>query len=401
MLPSASLGLLALLRWIGSIGHTLKSFVLRCILFWPHVLRHGLRRIWPPCSGTDPKDVPKKNGDQARPSFPGSSGCEGYSVIHASRDPNRSSETHLPLEPGSTRVLHLLVGPGMEQSQIAPHSPVSSIEPPSPGSTHLSDRHSPRGSTSSITNPNEMPLPHIPHLSNPLTLTHSRITSAQFAGAPRRSRPQSRPPSPLLPPSHPLPQTTPVGTPAASPGPSRSPSPLPSPLLLSKPVPLPQSSVHCVLGGPGSTQIPDVGPPHDSPEGYRQSSITIFREPPSRSQTEADSQYTNLSQSPSPIQLENLTQFPISGANHWTQEPSDAGSLGLDNARPSNESLRSNIPVLSPNRARSVPLPSHSQVTLKNIPFVDASMNWSDGKKRSIGLMHSEQVSRYVNRGDM
>jgi hypothetical protein len=394
MLPSAGLGLLALLRLIRSIGHTLKSFVLRCILFWPHVLRRGLRRIWPLCSGSDLKDVPKKKGDRARPSFPRASGCEGYSVIHASRTPNRSSETHLPLEPGSTRVLHLLVVPGVEQSQIAPHSPVSSIEPLSPSSTHLSDRHSPGGSTSSIANPNEMPLPHIPHLPNPLTLTHSRITSTQFAGAPRPSRPRSRPPSPLLP-SYPLPQTSPVGTPAASPGPSQSPSPIPSHLQLPQPNPSPQPSV---LDSP-RTQTPDVERTHNSPE---ESGITFFKVPPSRSQTETYSQSTNLSQSPSPIQQGHLAQFPISGAEHWTQEPSDTGSLGLVNARPSNESLRSNSPALSPNRARSVPLPFHSsQVTLRNIPFIDASMNWSDGIKRSIGLMHSEQVSRYVNKGDV
>jgi hypothetical protein len=255
MLHSVGLGLLALLRRIRSIGHTLKSFALRCILFWPHVLRRGIRYIWLPCSGTDLKDEPKKKGDPARPSFPGASGCEGYSVIHTSQDPNRSSETPLPLEPRRTRVLHLLVGPGVEQSQFVPHSPVSSIEPPSPSSTHLSDRHSPGGSTPSIANPNEMPLPHIPRLTNPLTLTHSRITSTQFAGAPRRSRPQSQPPSPLLH-SHPLPQTVPVRSPTASPGPSRSPSPSPSPLLLSQPVPLPQSGV---LGSPGRAQIPGCG----------------------------------------------------------------------------------------------------------------------------------------------
>jgi hypothetical protein len=392
MLPSAGLGLLALLRLIRSIGHTLKSFVLRCILFWPHVLRRGLRRIWPLCSGSDLKDVPKKKGDRARPSFPRASGCEGYSVIHASRTPNRSSETHLPLEPGSTRVLHLLVVPGVEQSQIAPHSPVSSIEPLSPSSTHLSDRHSPGGSTSSIANPNEMPLPHIPHLPNPLTLTHSRITSTQFAGAPRPSRPRSRPPSPLLP-SYPLPQTSPVGTPAASPGPSQSPSPIPSHLQLPQPDPSPHPSV---LDSP-RTQTPDVERTHDSPE---ESGITFFKVPPSRSQTETYSQSTNLSQSPSPIQQGHSTQLPITSAPHWIQEPSDAGSSGLVNARHSNESLRPNSPFLSPNRASSVSLPYGSQVSLEDIPFVlETSMDWSDGKKRSIGVMHSEQVSRYVNKG--
>ncbi|KAF8261059.1 hypothetical protein EI94DRAFT_1746850, partial [Lactarius quietus] len=40
-------------------------------------------------------------------------------------------------------------------------------------------------------------------------------------------------------------------------------------------------------------------------------------------------------------------------------------------------------------------------VILVDVPTVDASGNWSDGKRRSIGLMHSDQVTRYVNKGDV
>jgi hypothetical protein len=199
MPPSAGLGLLALLRRIRSFGHTLKSVILRCLLFWPHLLR----RIWPLCSGTDPRDTPKKKGGQTRLSFPGASGgCGGYSTIYASRDrgrdPSRSSEPHLPSESGSTRALHLSSGSQCRAVTSAPRSPVSSIEiepPSSPGSPHLSDRPFPGGSTPSIANTDDIQLPYtIPRLDAPLTLTHSRITSAQFAGT-RRSR--SRSPSPL------------------------------------------------------------------------------------------------------------------------------------------------------------------------------------------------------------
>ena len=112
--------------------------------------------------------------------------------------------------------------------------------------------------------------------------------------------------------------------------------------------------------------------------------------------TESESQSINFPQSPLSIQL--------SGAEYWTQGPSDTGSLGSGrvNAHPSNESLRLNSPTLFPNRAHSDLLPRfRSQVTLQDIPSVDASMNWSDGKQRFIGLMHSEQVSRYVNKGDV
>ena len=142
------------------------------------------------------------------------------------------------------------------------------------------------------------------------------------------------------------------------------------------------------MGSPGSTQMPMLGvePAHDTPEGP---DITIY--PPSRSQIdESEGQSINFPQSPPPIQF--------SGAEYWTQDPSDTGSLGSGrvNARPSNESLRLNSPTLFPNRAHTDLLPRfRSQVTLQDIPVVDASMNWSDGKRRSIGLMHSEQVSRY------
>ena len=45
--------------------------------------------------GTNPKDVLKKKGGQARPLFPGAPGvCEGYSAICASRDFNRAGELH-------------------------------------------------------------------------------------------------------------------------------------------------------------------------------------------------------------------------------------------------------------------------------------------------------------------
>ena len=304
MLCSARVGLLALLRGLRFVGNTLKHFLLRCLLFWPHVLR-SLRRNWPLCSRASPEDVPKKKDleGQARPSFPRASGCEGYSIIYASRDPNRSGELHI--RSGSTEVLHL--APIVGQSQSVPPNP---SDPPSPSSSHLSDRHFPGASTSSIVNPDDIQLPHIPHLNAPLTLTHSRITSTQFAGAPRRSRP----PSPL-PYSHPLSQPTPVGSPAASPAPSRPPSPPSSPLPFPQPVPLPQSS------SPGGTQMlmPDMEPTHDTTERHHRLDIMVY--PPSRSQTaEAESQGIDLPQPPPSIQL--------SDAEHWTQEPSDAGSLG-------------------------------------------------------------------------
>ncbi|KAI9459417.1 hypothetical protein BJY52DRAFT_1265560 [Lactarius psammicola] len=131
MFRSSGLGLLALLRGIRSIGHTLKSFIFRFLLFWPRVLR-GLRRIWSLSSGTGPKDVPKKKGGQTGPSFPVASGaCEGYSAIYASHVFNRAEDFHL--------------SPMMGQSQSMPQSPASSLAPSLPGSPQRSDRQLPVG----------------------------------------------------------------------------------------------------------------------------------------------------------------------------------------------------------------------------------------------------------------
>ncbi|KAH8995331.1 hypothetical protein EDB92DRAFT_196297 [Lactarius akahatsu] len=155
----SGLGLLALVRAIRSIGYTLKSFILRCVLFWPHVL-HNFGHIWPLCSQTGLKGAPKTTGGQERPSFPKASGmCEEYSTVYASRDFNRANDSvpRLPLGSGNAEDLHL-----------------SSIMVQSSAST---------GSTHSIADSNRSGTQLPIRLSNnSLTLTHSRATSTQFAG---------------------------------------------------------------------------------------------------------------------------------------------------------------------------------------------------------------------------
>src|SRR6266702_7135216 len=360
MFPSAGLGLLALLRGIRSTGHTLKSFVLRFLLFFPHVLR-SLRRIWSLRSGTSPKDVPKKKGGQARPSFLVASGvCEGYNAIYASRDFNRAGEPHLPLGPSNAEVLHL--SPMTGQSQSTPQSPASSLAPSLPGSPQRSDRRLSAGSAHSIASSHNADSIHstrkltIRHLNTPLTLTHSRVTSTQFAGAPPS---RSRSPSPF-------------------PFPSRSPSPSPS----QYPHPLPQSSAQESSG----TQIPDVVQiPQDTPEGSRRSSIDINISPPSRSQS------------------------PTTESERPTQDPSDPRVSGPPylarshaNAHHSSGSLPASALTPSSDQARyrpSFPRSFTSQVSVVYIPVADASGILSGGRTRDIRLMHSEQVSRYVNKG--
>ncbi|KAH9066339.1 hypothetical protein EDB87DRAFT_709511 [Lactarius vividus] len=179
----------------------------------------------------------------------------------------------------------------------------------------------------------------IRHLNTPLTLTHSREISTQFAGAPP-SRSRSPSPSLLFPFSF------------RSPSPSPSPSPSSSPTLHPHPFPL-----SYIQESSGSAQI--VMPiPQDPLEGSRRPSVDTRVSPPSRSRT-LDLNLQNTFNSP---------QFPPTGQ-------------GRDGP--------------------SFPQPFTSQVSVVNIPVADASRIWSDRKTRSIRLMHSEQVSRHVRKGDI
>ena len=277
MLSSARF-LLALLWGIRQyIGCKLKSFIQRYVL-------QNLRHVWSLCSRTSPKDVSKKKRGQERPLFPGTSGgCEGYSTINASRFLHRASEPHLPLRLSNSEVFPL--SPTVGQPQSAPRSPASSASS-LPGSPH-SERQPPEGSTTSIHRSYNADIQSssIRYLNTPLTLTHSRTTSTQFAGVPPaasgRSRAQSSSsqPQPLL-------QPNTLERPTASPGHPRSPSS--SPYLYSQHQTLLQPSLP-----------PDVVPnPHNSSEGQP----IIILSPPAMPQATGlpvDSQGTfNIPQSP-------------------------------------------------------------------------------------------------------
>ncbi|KAH8995342.1 hypothetical protein EDB92DRAFT_196970 [Lactarius akahatsu] len=389
MFPSLRLGLVALLRGIKSIGYTLKSFVLRCLLFRPHILR-SFRRIWSLCSGTSPKDVSKKKGGNARPSFPGASGgCEGYTPIWASRV---SGRPHSQLGPGSAE--NVLLSPMTAQSQSAPHSPASMHAPLLHGSPQLSNRQLSASSASIAGSHNaESRPPSIRYLDAPLTSTHSRVTSTQFgppsSGRQSRSRSRSR---------HPHRSSTP-GTRTASPVESRTPSlrSYPDPQLQ----PLPRSS------SPGSTQTPHAEPTlQDTSGGYHQLGLEITFSPPSRSQT-ADSQSPfDFPQPPLPLQpghLSGLSHIPTPSAEHSTPNPLDLGGSGSLYLMPvpGGALLGSGGLPPTPSSNQVPSLRFHSQVSFRNTLTTDASGNWSDKKERVLRPMHSEQVSRYVNKNDV
>ena len=409
MLPSPGLALLTLLRRIRSIGGTLKSFILRCLLFFPQVLR-SLRHFWPLFLQTSPndqtKDVSKKKGGQQRPSIAGASGVrEGYSTICTSRDFSRAGEPQLPLGPGSAEALPL--SPIGGQSQSAPRSPTSSYSFPSPGSPRRSNKRLSRSSAHSIASSHNADIVHSPRpltiipFNTPLTLTHSRVTSTQFAGIlPSRPRSPSPKPTPL---SFSFPPPSPSQPPSRSP--SQPPSRSPSPSLYSHPLPqlsAPESSS-------GSTQISHVIS-QATEEGSRPSSFDIRVSPPSRSQTlePTNSQSTFSSpQSPHSVPKEQIpgsSQSPTAESEQPTQSPSDPRDLGLGlglgppylpsahENTPHNSGIRSSA-VLTPYSDQAQNGPSFPQPSLPSGFLPDG--------RRSIRLMNSEQVSRYVNKGDV
>ncbi|KAH9161328.1 hypothetical protein EDB89DRAFT_2235156 [Lactarius sanguifluus] len=297
------------------------------------------------------------------------------------------------------------------QSQSAPHSPASTHARSLHGSPQLSDRQLSAGSAPSIADSHyaESIPPPIHYLNTPLTLMHSRETSTQF-GAPSPGRPRSRttflqsstlaslaaspdhsrPPSLLEYPNpqpHTLPQSSIPETFAVSPVHSRPPSPLvyPYPQLH----PLPRSS------SLDSTQIPDTESEHE-----------IRVHPPSRSQTvELDSQNTSdLPQSPLPFQqghLSGLSQFPTAGTEHSTPNPLDLGGSGTPYLTPGGVRNGSGSLPPTPSSNQAPLFQFRSQVTVGNIPTADPLGNWHDGKTRIIRPMHSDQVSRYVSKGDV
>ncbi len=381
-----------LLRGIPSIGRTLKSFILRCLLLWPHLLRN-LRRIWSLCSVARPKDLPK-NVSPTRPWSPRPPRvCEGYSIIYTSKDPNRNGGPSKSPIPISAEELPLT--PVIGQSQSTHHSPAPSLSS-LPGSPQRPSSRLSGGSSASFVSSHNANSIHsaqqetIPHLSTPLTLTHSRATSTQFAGAP---------PNPPSPRSFPFPLSFPF------PSPSRSPSPSPS--LQSRP--LPQSST---LDSSGNIQIPDVVSfPQVTPERSPTSSVAVDITvlPPSRSQTlDVNSTFNSPQSSLSSQQghVSGPSQSPTSESSYSTQDPLDPMRYQYSHRDAHHSGAGPLSGGLTPNSGQAgygpaFPLPSTSQLTIAITPYVGPSGPWRDGKPRSIGLMHSEQVSRYVNKGDV
>ena len=202
MVSSTKLSLFAFLRSVRStgLGRNLRAFILRCLL-WPRTLLSFLRKAWLWYFQTSAKDEKKTNGDTGGPSSTGMLRMrEEYVVVCASQDLGGGGEPRRPAILGSSDA---------EQSipleLVIPRTPSvpslsSSRAPSSPGPSMLSANRpplgSPRNSTSSlpgsIHDAMELFIRQSDTPVTPADWTHSHAAGGQFTS---RSRSSSRQPS--------------------------------------------------------------------------------------------------------------------------------------------------------------------------------------------------------------
>jgi hypothetical protein len=202
------------------LGRKLKAFILRCLLLWPRILR-SLRKVWSWYLQTSTSDGKGTKGDSGTGGLPPTGALwkrEECVVVCASKAFGRVPAG----EPGG----HFMSGSSDAEPSIpmedtvrrnpsVPHS-LSSHAPSRQGSPRLSaspsTQGSPRTSASSLREESApIPMEWFMHRSNsPVNWTHSRTAGRQFTGVSARShsRPSSPSPFPFL--RHPSRPNTPT-----------------------------------------------------------------------------------------------------------------------------------------------------------------------------------------------
>jgi hypothetical protein len=393
MIPStrARSALSSFLQSLRSIGlsHKLRTFILRCLLFIFRNLKGVWSRYFP--TGSNVSDGKKTEGSVRRPPYTRSSWKrEEYSVVCASQAFGRADGQSLrhSLSRSSDREEPIQLGPVIGRSSSMPHSPSSSYS--------LSLQDSPRHSVDHLPlgNPNnssgslrpETPMSTmelvIHRSSTPVSWTHPRATSRQFTGASSRSRP-------------------------------RRPSPSPSTSLFHRHFSRPDTPPRVDIEVPThTTAIRDT---HGSPENSAHSptDITVQVEQPSMPGSPATSSTSPSRLSPLHDRMQHLDthqQLPSTESVNSSADSSRSRGrpsvLGAHrNAHPSQGSIRA--PSSSPSLIRAPLGPSivYPESSVSRISFqvsVSTALNaQSRTATRSLRPMHSEQVSRYVKKGDV
>jgi hypothetical protein len=383
---SALSSFLQSLRSTG-LRHKLRSLILRCLLFIFRNLRGVWSRYFP--TGSNVGDGKKTEGSTGTPPYTRSSWKrEGYNVVCASRAFGRADEQSLrhSLSRSSDREEPIQLEPVVGQSSNTPHGPPFSYPP----SLQDPPRHSvnplplanPNDSSSSLRP--ETPLSTMELIvrrsSTPVSWTHPRATSRHFTGAPSRSR-------------------------------SRQRSPSPSTSLFHRHFPRPDTPSRVNIEVPTRTAaIQSQGSSGNS--AHSSTEITVHVEQPSvpTSPLTSNSSPSRLSPLHDRIQqFDTHHQLPSTESMNSSADSSRSRErpsvLGAHrNAHPSQGGIRASSSSPSLIQAPHDPSIVYPETSVSRISFqVSASTANTQPRTltRSLRPMHSEQVSRYVKRGDV
>ncbi|KAH9958307.1 hypothetical protein BC827DRAFT_1220437 [Russula dissimulans] len=394
MAPSLSLALIAFLQRARSLRRDLKSFVLRCLLLWPRILRN-LRNLWSLYfqTGSIITGRKKTGGDAEGPSstitIPKR---EGYTVICASQTFDRVGEA----SPSRSISRSGDIDESTERGTDTGRAPsVISFPVPYRPSLELSRYDSPQHSSSSLPARNV----HTPGPSNssragsplgtreliidwspdPLPGDHLHATSRQFTGAYPHTR--SRSPSPSL-------------------FRRRSPSPIAGPELGVN-IPLRPVVIQESHGSPETPAFPiAILPPsrsatEDSQAPYRPSRPSQSRPSPVHGQTQS---FSTRHDSPSA----ESASLSVGSSRSRGHSPSvygvpARGTLHTYHSRGSIDGSSLAPPQIQgiPQSIFSMPQFAASRVFL----MTNASGTQPGTERRTIKPMHSDQVSRYTKKG--
>jgi hypothetical protein len=394
MVSSAKLALSILFQGIrsSSLGPNFKTFILRCLLLWPRILR-SLRKVWPwyfQTSSSDEKNT-KGDSDTERPSESSTGALrkrEECVVVCASRAFGR-----VPVgEPSG----HFMSGSSDAESSTpmediirrnpsVPHTP-SSRAPSRQGSPRLSAPPSPGGSShssaSSIREESALgSMEWFTRRSNtPVNWTHPRAAGSQFTGVSSRShsRPSIPSPFPFL--RHSSRPNTPM----------RSDIDIPTRLTM----------IQHSQDSEGSSKIPieikgpsRPGTPDDTPSVYSFS-------PPQLPSVMVHGRTQSLSTHHRLPSTEFVNQSADSqGHSPWYGTHTGAHQIG-ESIRPEGF-VTSQSTQAPPRPPFTFPKPSISPISTQASTMNAGNSPFRPGSMPPVRPMHSDQVSRYVKNGDV
>jgi hypothetical protein len=372
-----------------SMRHKLGTSILRCLLFISRYLRGVWSRYFP--TSSDVSDEKKREGSTGRlPHTRSSWKREEYNVVCASRAFARADEQspRHSLSRSSDREEPIQLGPvgGRSPNMPMPHSPSFSYSP----SLQDSPRHSvnplplgnPNHSSSSLRP--ETPLSTmeliIRRSSTPVSWTHPRATSRHFTGAPSRSR-------------------------------SRQPSPSPSTYLFHPHFPRPDTPSRVNIEPPTrAAGILSQGSLENS--AHSSTEITVHVEQPSVPGSPVTSSSSPSRLSPLHDRIQQLdTHHQLPSTESVNSSADSSRSRGRPSVPGAHRNMHPNqrrvrAPSSSPSSIQArepstvYPETSVSRISIQ-VSASTASNTHPRTATRSLRPMHSEQVSRYVKKGDV